>query len=178
MLGPARSLISEAEFLELPETTEKVELIDGEITVSPSPSYWHQEVLGRIVTALRGWAEHQPEPITIGQAPLDVRFAPGRVLQPDAFVIFQRLAPESEGPIDVIPSLCIEVLSRNRAYDRVTKRFIYAQAGVAELWTVEPAGTVERFTGPGLSQSEELTDRLRSPLLHGFELDLARLRPT
>jgi hypothetical protein len=47
MLDLARSLISEAEFIELPETTEKVELIDGEITVSPSPSYWHQEVRAR-----------------------------------------------------------------------------------------------------------------------------------
>ena len=59
--------------------------------------------------------------------------------------------------------------------DRVTKRFVYGEAGVKELWTVEPTGAVERWWGSGLSQSEFLTERLVSPLLPGFELDLSQL---
>lgn len=62
----------------------------------------------------------------------------------------------------------MEVLSSNRAHDRLAKRFAYAEAGVAELWTIEPTGSVERWTGPGLSQSEMLSERLVSPLLPGF----------
>jgi Uma2 family endonuclease len=172
----ARQLVSEAEFRSLPETTQRLELIDGELIVSPSPSYQHQEMLSRIVVALRRWAGAQQRPITIGLAPLDVRFAPGRILQPDAFVLFEQLSAAQEGPIESIPALCVEVLSSNRAHDRLTKRFAYAAAGVGELWTVEPTGSVERWTGAGLSQSELLSDRLRSPLLPGFELDLAELR--
>ena len=42
--------VSEAEFLSLPESNQKAELVDGEVMVSPSQSYWHQEVLVRIVT--------------------------------------------------------------------------------------------------------------------------------
>lgn len=172
----ARQLVSEAEFLSLPETTERTELFDGELIVSPSPTYQHQEMLARLVVALRAWAERQPTPVTVGLAPLDVRFGPSRILQPDAFVLFERLAATQQGPLEKVPALCIEVLSSNRAHDRVTKRFAYAAAGVSELWTVEPTGSVERWTGAGLAQSELLTEWLRSPLLPGFELDVSTLR--
>jgi len=174
----ARPLISEEEFLRLPESTAKIELVDGEVVVSPSPGYWHQEILARIVGALRAWAGKQKRPVTVGQAPLDVRFAAGRILQPDAFVLFARLPRSHEGPIDSIPQLCVEVLSSERVHDRVTKRLLYAAAGVAEYWVVEPAGVIERWSGPGLSRAEEVRRRLTTSLLPGFSLDLRRVFAT
>jgi Uma2 family endonuclease len=173
----ARALVTEAEFLSLPESMQRMELIDGEVHVPPSPTFWHQETLSRIITALRNWAGTQPAPVTVCQAPMDVRFAPGRILQPDGFVLLSAVPPGHEGPIEDVPALCVEVLSTNRAFDRVTKRYIYAEAGVRELWTVEPSGFVERWSGDGLSQSESIRDVLRSPLLPGFELALAKLWP-
>ncbi len=170
-----RPLVSEQEFLRLPESTAKIELIDGEVVVSPSPSYWHQEIVGRIVTALRAWARKRREPVTVGQAPLDVRFAPGRILQPDVFVLFARVPRSHHGPIDAVPQLCVEVLSSERVHDRVTKRLLYAAAGVAEYWVVEPAGMIERWSGPGLGRADELRRRLTTPLLPGLVLDLRRL---
>ena len=113
--------------------------------------------------------------MTVGQAPLDVRFAPGRILQPDAFVLFARVPRSHEGPIDRIPQLCVEVLSGERVHDRVTKRLLYGAAGVAEYWVVEPAGVIERWSGPGLARADELRRRLTTPLLPGFVLDLRRL---
>ena len=173
-----RPLISEGDFLRLPESTAKIELVDGEVIVAPSPSYWHQEGLGRLIVALRSWAARRKGAVTIGQAPLDVRFAPGRILQPDAFVLFGRIPRNHQGPIGCIPELCVEVLSGERLHDRVTKRLIYAAAGVAEYWVVEPAGVVERWSGPGLARAEELRQRLTTPLLPGFTLDLRRLFAT
>jgi hypothetical protein len=41
-----RPILSEAAFLRLPESTDKVELIDGEVIASPAPSYWQQEITG------------------------------------------------------------------------------------------------------------------------------------
>lgn len=175
MADAARPLVSEREFLSLPESTEKVELLDGEVIVAPSPSFWHQEVLARLVGALRAWAAGQQSPVTVGQAPLDVRFAPGRILQPDAFVILDGVPRDHGGPLDRVPELCVEVLSTNRVYDRVTKRYVYAQAGVTELWTVETAGLVERWTGDGLASAVQVDDVLSTPLLPGFSLDLAEL---
>ncbi len=165
--------MSEAQFLALPESRDKVELLDGEVVVSPSPSFWHQETLRRVLTALSIWAEGRT--VTIGQSPLDVRFGEGRILQPDAFVVLEAIPRSHEGPINAVPSLCVEVISTNRAYDRVTKRYIYADAGVAEYWVVEPEGYVERWHGPELRLREEVRGQLTTPLLGGFELQLARL---
>jgi len=47
--------VSEAEFLALPESMDKVELVDGEVVVAPAPSVKHQEILGRILFAFRLW---------------------------------------------------------------------------------------------------------------------------
>lgn len=174
MSTAARLLVSESEFLALPETTERVELVDGEVIVAPSPSYWHQEVLVRIVQALRSWAIQRTD-VTVAQAPLDVRFGEGRILQPDAMLFMSRLPTDLEGPVDRIPELCVEVLSKNRTYDRITKRFLYAEAGVLEYWLVEPAGLIERRSGEGLSAMQEITGTLESPLLPGFSLDVASL---
>lgn len=165
------SLVSEADFLSLPESLERVELIDGEMIVSPSPTVWHQEILRRIVFALGGWLGADPDRRAfLGQAPLDVRFGAARILQPDAFVVLGDVSLDHLGPIDRIPEICIEVLSSNRAYDRLTKRRVLAEAGVQEYWLIEPEGLIERWSGPGLSVSEEITDRLTSALLPGFEL--------
>jgi Uma2 family endonuclease len=60
-------------------------------------------------------------------------------------------------------------------HDRVTKRMIYAASGVREYWIVEPSGLVERWSGAGLAEVEEARDRLATPLLPGFRLDLKRL---
>jgi Uma2 family endonuclease len=174
----ARPLVTEKEFLRLPESMTKIELVDGEVVVSPSPDYWHQEILLRIVAALRGWAARHKRPVTVAQSPLDVRFARGRILQPDAFVLFAEIPASHHGPVDRVPELCVEVLSSDRVHDRVTKRLIYGMAGVKEYWVVEPAGVVERWSGSGLAESEELRERLTTPLLPGFRLDLRRLFAT
>jgi Uma2 family endonuclease len=171
----AAPFVSEAEFLSLPESKQKTELVDGEVIVSPSPSYWHQEILSRLVGALRTWASGRPAPVTVAQAPLDVRFAPDRILQPDAMVFMARLSREQQGPIDRIPEICVEVLSSDRAYDRITKRLLYAAAGVQEYWVVDPNAFVERWTGPALAREELLRDMLATERLPGFSLDLTLL---
>ncbi len=155
MARPALALVSEEDFLRLPEAVTKVELIDGEVVVSPSPSFFHQEIVGRLVVLLRHWASRQTTLLTVGQAPLDVRFGHGRILQPDVFVLFDRIPFDHEGPLDRVPELCIEVLSSRPSYDRLTKPTIDADAGVRELWTVEPGYFVERWSGDGLRQREQ-----------------------
>ena len=104
-----------------------------------------------------------------------MRFGSGRILQPDAMVFFARISRDQQGPIDRIPEICVEVLSSDRAYDRITKRLLYAAAGVGEYWVVDPNAFVERWTGPGLTREELLRDALTTERLPGFALDLTRL---
>ena len=142
--------------------------------LSPRPSHRHQWILRQVVRTLEDWAAPHERQVTVGMAPLDVRFAPGRILQPDAFVLFARVAPEHVGPISEVPALCVEVMSSNRAYDRMTKRLIYAEAGVAELWTIGTDGAVERWYGDRLSDCEVPAQYLTSALLPGFQLAIAQ----
>jgi len=124
----------------------------------------------------RGLASTQLQDVTVGMAPLDVRFAAGRILQPDAFVLFARVAPEHMGPISEVPALCVEVMSGNRSYDRMTKRLIYAEAGVVELWTIGSDGSVERWCGDRLSDCDLPEQYLTSPLLPGLQFAIGQLR--
>ena len=167
--------VTEAEFLSLPESMDKVELIDGEVVVSPSPSLAHQIIVQRLLHALMSWVDGQEAAISVGHGPLDIRFGPDRILQPDVFVILDRVPFRHRGPLDRVPELCIEVISGNRTHDRVTKRFLYAAAGVREYWIIDPVGIVERWRGPGLDQGEEATGSLATRLLPGFTLELARV---
>lgn len=169
----ARRLVSEAEFLALPESMERVELLDGEVIASPSPHVRHQEIVRRLLVALSLWARDRDE-VFVGLSPQDVRFGPSRILQPDLFVILGTVSLDLKGPIDRVPDLCIEVLSGQRVYDRVTKRLVYAGAGVREYWCVDH-DLVERWHGPGLSAVEEVRDHLCSPLLQGFAADVREL---
>ncbi len=159
----------------MPTSLDKTELVDGEVVVSPAPSFRHQEILRRLVVALSLWAEGRSPRPTIGLAPLDIRFAPNRILQPDLFVLFAAIPSHHKGPLDRIPELCIEILSSDRVYDRVTKRILYAAAGIAELWIAEQEGPLERWTGASLKHSEELDRTVQTDLLPGFSLDLQRL---
>jgi Uma2 family endonuclease len=81
--------VSEEEFLALPESMDRIELIDGEVFLPPSPNPRHQLVLGRLFRVFAGWADAHA-PAFVGLAPLDVRLAPGRIVQPDLFVIQSR----------------------------------------------------------------------------------------
>jgi Uma2 family endonuclease len=154
---------------------DKVELIDGEVIVTPAPNFMHQLVLGRLVNALRNWARAQSRDVVIGQAPVDIRFGPDRILQPDAFVIFDNFDGREPSPLRRIPEICVEILSTNRVHDRVTKKLLYAQCGVQEYWVVDVAASIEQWTGPGLSAVRDLDGVLTSSRLPGFSITFSEL---
>lgn len=161
--------VSEAEYLALPETMTRMELIDGELVVPPAPHQVHQHIVGRLYRVLSTWADGLPEPPFVGLAPLDVRIAPGRIVQPGLFVLAGPLELQTSGPIDRVPRLCVEVLSTNRVFDRVTKRYLYAEAGVREYWLVDPTlEHVEQLSGAGLVESREFRGTFPEGLVEGL----------
>ena len=169
-----RTYVTEAEFLALPDTGERVELFDGEVVVSPSASLRHQHVARELFLVLHAWARGRPEGLEVYFAPLDVRFGPDRILQPD-LVVFDG-APDltSRGPVTRLPVATVEVLSpSNVDYDRFAKRLAYAAAGVRAYLVVDPdAGVVEVFTGPGLKARALCRERLVVDGLPGLDAEL------
>jgi len=142
-----RDLVSEEEFLSLPESMEHVELVDGEVIVSRAPAPLHQHVLGVLHEIFTRWRREHP-PAAVGLSPLDVRLVQGRILQPDLFIVLEGFSPRAPSPLDLVPDLVVEIVSGRRSYDRITKRAIYAEAGVPEYWIVDPAlGQVELVAG-------------------------------
>lgn len=174
MQSTATGLVSEEEFLALPESHDRIELIDGEIILGPSPTPVHQMIVARLCRFVGEWVDANP-PAFLGLSPLDVRIAPGRIVQPDLFVLLGGL-PSPEGPVDAVPELVVEVLSRDRGYDRVTKRVLYAQAGVREYWIVDPLQQHIEIC-QGLDRVDVFDDVVASSVAKGLRIELGALLP-
>lgn len=130
----------------LPDDGKRYELVDGELLVSPAPRPPHQRVIARCYLLMGPWAlQHGLEVVL---APSAVRSGERRELQPDLFVLpFIHGRPDRDPTALTRVILAIEVLSPSTArHDRITKRRVYLEEGVAEYWIVDPEGrTVERW---------------------------------
>lgn len=143
-------------------------------SVSPSPTFFHQEIIGRIYNLLRRWAL-QSGPSTVVFSPLDVVLAEDEITQPDVMVVLnEHRARITERNIQGAPDLVVEVLSPGSVrLDREKKRALYARHGIPEYWIVSPGErTVEVLQLRGaqyeLAALYEEGETLQSPLLAGF----------
>jgi Uma2 family endonuclease len=157
----SRSLTFEDLKQERETRDERLELIEGEIIVTPSPSPMHQLVVHRLAV-LFDRAIVEPGLGLVLESPLDVFLAPQNVFQPDLVVLLQdRIQIFGSTMVESAPSLAVEIVSPSTsAYDRVTKRNVYARFGVPEYWLVDPdAKTVTIFSDPrdGRYHSEQTT---------------------
>jgi Uma2 family endonuclease len=113
---------------------EVVELLDGRVLVTPSPTWRHQNVVGELGFALR---MALPPEFKAFWAPLDVRFSNRMLLQPDVLVV--RRTDLTGERIDRPPLMVAEVLSPStRGRDQVLKRSAYERAGVPSYWLLDP----------------------------------------
>jgi len=135
-----------------PDDGKRYEIIGGELLVSPAPRPKHQEISRRLSERFSTLLMHQLGRAKVYPAPIDVRFSPEDVVEPDLVVIrTERRAIVGELAIDGAPDLIVEVLSPStRAYDEVAKAALYAREGVTEYWLVDPeSATVRIFTLTG-----------------------------
>jgi Uma2 family endonuclease len=165
---------------ELPETNLPAELWEGELIMSPAPSFHHQKVALRFYKALDSWvASHRlGEAVT---APIDMVLSEHQTTQPDvAFVAQSRLTIVRDaihGPADLVAEV-ISLGSRTR--DRIEKRDLYEQCGVKEYWIIDP-----ELGGVDVLYAEKGVFRLAarcgagetapSVLLPGFQITMQQL---
>jgi Uma2 family endonuclease len=159
---------------------ERLELIEAEIIVTPSPSLMHQIVVHRLGVLLDRAIVESCLGLVIG-APFDVYLDAQNVPQPDLMVVlWDREQVLGSARLESAPSLAMEIISPSSATkDRVTKRDIYARYGVPEYWLVDPdAGTVTIFSDPqdGRYRVEQVTsDVAVSATIPGLSADLKAL---
>lgn len=121
-----------------PRLTPRYELVDGELLVTPSPSFSHQAVVTQLIIELGTYLEQQKVG-NVYASPSDVELEPEFVSQPDVFVVSR--AENRRLWKDALPVrellLAIEVLSPGSSrHDRVRKRPMY-QRHVPLYWIVD-----------------------------------------
>jgi Uma2 family endonuclease len=122
----------------LEETNQPTEIWDGEIIMSPAPSFFHQVIVGCIEEALRHWVKTRRLGVVAG-APLDVVLAPDLTVQPDVIFISKARLGIVKQHINGAPDLTVEVVSpERRKRDYKLKKERYEQYGVREYWIVDP----------------------------------------
>jgi Uma2 family endonuclease len=132
------------------------EIINGELVTSPRPASPHARAASSIGGELYGPFDRgrggPGEWIILYEPELHLR---GHVLVPDVVGWRRSRMPEMPhaAAFELAPDWACEVLSRSTAkIDRVDKVPIYAQAGIAHVWLVDPSlETVEvlRLEGGG-----------------------------
>lgn len=159
---------------------ERMELIEGEIFVTPSPTPFHQLVVMRLGAVLNSAITDSGLGVAM-PAPLDVFFERHSVLQPDLVILVGDRAEMFErGTIDGPPSLVMEVLSPStQGRDRGIKRNLYARHMVPEYWMIDvETKTVTIFSDPvdGRYESESTThDVATSVTIPSLTVDLGLL---
>lgn len=149
-----------AEVRALPEVPGKrFEVVDGELLVSPGPSFRHQFVLSQFFAAMVGYV-HQYNIGALLWGPGELELDVHTLVQPDLFVVTPLTTFANMLDGDHRPILVIEALSPSTArFDRVVKRGRYQREGV-EYWIVDfEARVVERWM-PGATRPEIVAEQL------------------
>lgn len=145
----------------LPDDSNRYELIDGELLVTPAPRAPHQRAVGELYFRLRQYLDIE----RVGEvlsSPADIELEPESIVQPDIFVTpFVDGRPAPNWPDMKTLLLACEVLSPTTArYDRVTKRRFFSRTGVAEYWVVDLDARIVERSRPSDERFEVITDTL------------------
>jgi Uma2 family endonuclease len=131
----------------LPDDGNRYEVLDGELLVSPSPSWKHQAVLKRLFKLIDPYVEAHALGWTM-LSPADLEFTPRHRLQPDLFVVPDDGEGEPTSWKDVKRLLLVVEASSPTTVsaDRLKKRPVYQKHRVPEYWIVDiDSRLVERW---------------------------------
>jgi Uma2 family endonuclease len=145
----------------LPDDGNRYEVVDGELFVTPAPSFAHQLVAAAIHGQLRAFVAKQKRLGWVMYAPGDVHVNTKNQVQPDIFVVPRTAAGVPATWRDAPrPILVVEVLSSTTARRDVgPKRELYLRAGIGEYWIVDHKRRTVRIVRRGVPDVES-SDRI------------------
>ncbi|MFC0030357.1 Uma2 family endonuclease [Micromonospora chaiyaphumensis] len=172
------------DLLNLPDDAPRVELVDGVIQVTPSPTLGHQD----ISFLLRLWLHtHAPRHLRATQD-VGVELARNTSRRPDVLLCRAEVTSNASevAPHDVI--LAVEIVSPGtRRVDRFAKPAEYAAAGIPFFWRIEQDPVhlyayrlSERLSPSGERQYElvaDSADLIELPQPFDIKLSIAEITP-
>ncbi|MEY4582252.1 MAG: hypothetical protein RL701_6955 [Pseudomonadota bacterium] len=188
MAKPATKLATYNDLLALASPEDgRVEILGGEVVVSPAPLPRHSKAQGATRRFLGGPFDDDDGRGGPGGwwifVEVDVALGPHDVVRPDlaGWRRERLLRPGATRPIEVVPDWVCEVVSPSTAArDRVTKRNLYARSGVAHYWLIDPEARVLEALALREGSWFELgvyddTATVRIPPFDAVELEIGRL---
>jgi Uma2 family endonuclease len=160
-------------FDELVDEDTRADLIDGVMVVHSPASPTHDKVSGLLRSLMGFYADVRDAGQVFGPDSL-VRLGEGRRVGPDVFFVRSAKVPRPlpATQFDLVPDLVVEILSpSNRGEDLGRKREAYRDAGVTEIWLIDPERrtvTVDRRKRRGYEESAHKTGKVESSALPGF----------
>lgn len=159
------------EYLQLGESEERTELVEGRIIVASNPTLIHNNAMGALYRQL--WQQLPREFVVVQDIDVDMEFAPpdepGTCRCPDLFIL-PRTAAERvrrEGGVARASELLVVVeiiFPGSERTDRVIKFDEYARAGIPHYWIIDTTEPVSMIVchqaGPfGYRDSGDITDK-------------------
>jgi Uma2 family endonuclease len=170
-------------FEHYPESTQPMELINGEVIMSPAPNDDH----GFIVAYLSGLLFNAVVLNELGEyrvAPNDVTFDELNTVQPDLFYISKnntRCKRTQNKYWEGAPDLCVEILSPSTAKQDRDKKFkLYEKYGVTEYWIIDALNhTIEVYVLDNNRYHQQgvytIEDTFTSPLIPQLTIPVAKI---
>ena len=177
--NPQKKLLTYADYVRLtPPDNGNYELHQGKLVFIASPLALHQIVGGNLHTYISYFVK-QNKLGRLLSAPMDVRFTPHDIVQPDLLFISQERISIIQKIIEGAPDLVVEIKSSsNTSAELKFKKYLYEMGGVREYWLVNiEAKTIRQYElideELQLQRVLKITDTLRSSVLPNFEMQMA-----
>ncbi|MDX2191220.1 MAG: Uma2 family endonuclease [Bacteroidota bacterium] len=159
-----------------------VEILNGELFLSPTPTFYHQTVSLNLVILMSNFIKK----FKLGKivtAPQDTRLGNFNLVQPDIlFISNQNTKVRIDKTVIGPPDLVVEIISPSSvSRDYHKKKDIYEKFKVQEYWIVDPGNqSVEVLYLVDdkyeiLSLGDSLDKKVFSKVLAGFEVTLAEI---
>jgi Uma2 family endonuclease len=166
--------LSLADLEAMPDNGRRYELIGGAIVATAMPGPAHQRVSRRLLALLEAAI---PAGHEVFHAPIDLDLPGDQRVQPDLVAV----PSSSVGPkrLSLPALLVVEIVSAGSStHDTVTKRAVYAAAGIPAYWIIDPDGdiTALRLQDDGTYQAYAHGQTVSVDWPVAVELDIAALR--
>lgn len=168
--------VTDEMFDEMVDEDMRAEIIYGVMIVYSPATLRHDDVAGFLRTLMRGYAADKGIGLILGPKGL-VRLKKGVRVGPDLFFLTKEQVPNPlPKEFNGVPALMLELLSLAKCeVDWREKRSLYREAGVKEIWFVDPMRQqiiIDRLRGRYYVTVTKNSGRVESKVIEGFWIEV------